>query len=146
MEVVTVNNTYSSGLRRLGAFIIDRIALWPLFSLFFWRWWSPFDYDFDVIHWGWHIWGFHVMHETIFILYFSLMESSRYQGTLGKIALGIKVVDHNNQRLEFPRALLRNLSKILSGFLLGLGYIMIIFDDRKQGLHDKIADTFVVKA
>lgn len=74
------------------------------------------------------------------------MESSRYQGTLGKIVMGIKVVDHNNQRLEFPRALLRNLSKILSGFLLGLGYIMIIFDDRKQGLHDKIADTFVVKA
>ena len=144
MEVSSVNNDYSSGMRRLGAFIVDRIALHMFFSLLIWRWWNPFDYDYDIIHWGWHIWGFNVIRETINIIYYSLMESSRYQGTLGKIAMGIKVVDHNNQRLEFPRALLRNLSKILSGFLLGLGYIMIIFDDRKQGLHDKIADTLVV--
>jgi uncharacterized RDD family membrane protein YckC len=59
--------------------------------------------------------------------------------------MGIKVVNKNNQPLDFSKALLRNLSKLLSAFILGIGYIMIIFDDRKQGLHDKIADTFVVK-
>ena len=73
------------------------------------------------------------------------MESSKYQATLGKMAMGIKVVNYNGQRLDFTKALLRNLSKFLSAFILGIGYIMIIFDDRKQGLHDKIADTFVVK-
>lgn len=146
MQVVSVNNDYASGTRRLGAFIIDWLALHIIFSLLIWRWiWNPFDYDFNIIHWGLHIWGLHLIRGTITILYYAAMESSRYQATIGKIVLGVKVVDHNNQRLEFPRALLRNVSKILSGFILGIGYLMIIFDDRKQGLHDKIADTFVVK-
>lgn len=73
------------------------------------------------------------------------MESSKYQATVGKIVMGIKVVNKNGQGLDFSKAMLRNLSKILSAIIMGIGYIMIIFDDRKQGLHDKIADTFVVK-
>jgi uncharacterized RDD family membrane protein YckC len=73
------------------------------------------------------------------------MESSQYQATLGKMALGIKVVDQNNERISLGRAVLRNLSKYLSYLILCIGYIMIIFDERKQGLHDKIADTFIVK-
>jgi uncharacterized RDD family membrane protein YckC len=73
------------------------------------------------------------------------MESSHYQATFGKIALGIKVVNHNGQRLTFQKALLRNVSKIISSILFGIGFIMIVFDSRKQGLHDKIADTFTVE-
>jgi uncharacterized RDD family membrane protein YckC len=105
-------------------------------------------WDFDFWHSGYALgllFFYKAVKFTIFLLYFSAMESSQYQGTLGKIVMGIKVVDHNNQRLDFSRALLRNLSKVLSAFLLGIGYIMIIFDSRKQGLHDKIADTYVVK-
>ena len=78
------------------------------------------------------------------MLYYSYMESSKYQATLGKLALGIKVTDVRGGSIDFSKALLRNLSKYLSAFILYIGYIMIIFDDRKQGLHDKIADTLVV--
>jgi uncharacterized RDD family membrane protein YckC len=72
------------------------------------------------------------------------MESSKYQATIGKLALGMKVTDVRQQPIDFSKALLRNLSKYLSALILWIGYIMIIFDDRKQGLHDKIADTLVM--
>lgn len=77
-------------------------------------------------------------------LYFALMESSPYQGTVGKIALGIKVTDLEGNRIGFGRATGRHFSKILSGLILCVGYIMAAFTDKKQGLHDMLANTLVV--
>lgn len=77
-------------------------------------------------------------------LYFALMESSPYQGTVGKIALGIKVTDLDGHRIGFGRATGRHFSKILSGLILCVGYIMAAFTDKKQGLHDMLANTLVV--
>lgn len=77
-------------------------------------------------------------------LYFALMESSPYQGTVGKIALGIKVTDLDGNRIGFGRATGRHFSKILSGLILCVGYIMAAFTDKKQGLHDMLANTLVV--
>jgi uncharacterized RDD family membrane protein YckC len=155
MQVISINNVYSSALRRLAAFLVDQIAISVILNLFLVFRWGAFpgvhlhDWDYHArwfdLNWAFGLWWVHVARTTIWVIYFALMESSKYQATLGKIALGIKVVDQNNQRLQFNKALLRNLSKLLSSFLLGIGYIMIIFDERKQGLHDKIADTFVVK-
>jgi uncharacterized RDD family membrane protein YckC len=78
-------------------------------------------------------------------LYFALLTSSSKQATIGKMALGMRVTDLNGQRINFGRATLRYFSKILSGMLLGFGYLMVAFTDRKQGLHDMIAGTLVVK-
>jgi uncharacterized RDD family membrane protein YckC len=78
-------------------------------------------------------------------LYFALMESSSKQATLGKLAVGIKVTDANGNRLSFWRATGRFFAKILSGLALGIGYLMIAFTKNKQGLHDMIAGTIVVK-
>jgi uncharacterized RDD family membrane protein YckC len=48
--------------------------------------------------------------------------------------------------IGYGRAALREVfGKFLSTLLLGIGYLMVAFDDRKQGLHDKIADTCVIK-
>jgi uncharacterized RDD family membrane protein YckC len=80
----------------------------------------------------------------IWIGYFSGMESSRLQGTLGKLAVRIKVADRNGEQLTRPNALRRFLSKILSGTILSMGFLMAGWDERKQALHDKIADTFVI--
>ena len=79
------------------------------------------------------------------ILYFSIMEASKYQGTLGKMALGLKVTDMNGQPLDFPKALLRNLGKIISGMLLLIGYILAGITEKKQALHDIIAGALVVR-
>ncbi|HEC84255.1 MAG: RDD family protein [Candidatus Parabeggiatoa sp. nov. 2] len=78
-------------------------------------------------------------------LYFTLLESSSWQATLGKKALGIKVTDEQGNRIGFGRANGRYWSKILSALILGIGFLMVAFTQRKQGLHDIIAGTLVIK-
>lgn len=77
------------------------------------------------------------------ILYYTLMESSERQATLGKMAVGIKVGDAHGNKISFANALGRYFAKIISAIILGIGFLMVAWDDRKQGLHDKIADTYV---
>lgn len=79
-----------------------------------------------------------------FWLYFAGMESSRHQGTLGKMALGIKVTDLSGQPIGFGRACGRHFSKIISGIILGIGYLIAAFTPKKQALHDMIAGCLVV--
>ena len=80
-----------------------------------------------------------------FWMYFAGMESSRYQGTLGKVMLRIKVTDLSGQPISFGRACGRHFSKIISGILLGIGYLMAAFTQKKQALHDMIAGCLVVE-
>ncbi len=77
-------------------------------------------------------------------LYFALMESSSQQGTLGKMALSIKVTDMNGNRISFGRATGRYFAKIISSLTLCIGYIMAGFTQQKQALHDIIAGCLVV--
>jgi uncharacterized RDD family membrane protein YckC len=86
-----------------------------------------------------------IIGQVVQILYFTLMESSKYQATIGKLALGIIVTDMNGGKLDFVKALIRNVSKIVSGIILLIGYIMAAFTEKKQALHDIIAGTLVVK-
>ncbi|MFN5171224.1 MAG: RDD family protein [Cyclobacteriaceae bacterium] len=81
---------------------------------------------------------------VVWVLYHTLMESSKMQATVGKMALSIKVTDVNGAKLDFVKALIRNLSKIVSTMILFIGYIMAAFTEKKQGLHDIIAGTLVV--
>lgn len=66
--------------------------------------------------------------------------------TPGKMALRIKVIRTNGRPLTYGRAALREFpGKLISSLLLGVGYLMVAFDSQKQGLHDRIADTYVIK-
>jgi uncharacterized RDD family membrane protein YckC len=78
-------------------------------------------------------------------LYFALMESSERGATVGKMAMGLRVVTSNGQRLSFLNASGRYFAKIISAFILMIGFIMIAFTDKKRGLHDIIAGTLVIK-
>jgi len=78
-------------------------------------------------------------------LYFALMESSRRGATLGKMAVGLRVVTGAGQRLSFANATGRYFAKFISALILGIGFIMVAFTERKRGLHDMIANTLVVK-
>lgn len=80
------------------------------------------------------------------VAYFAGMESSESQATIGKKAMGLIVTDLDGNRISIGKAILRYLAKILSGCLLLIGYIMILFTEKKQGLHDIIAGTVVVRA
>lgn len=77
-------------------------------------------------------------------VYFASMESSTYQATLGKMALGIRVCDLDGNRVSFGRASGRHFAKMLSALLLLVGYVMAAFTAKKQGLHDMIASTLVI--
>ncbi len=75
---------------------------------------------------------------TLFIYY--------RQATPGKMLLGLKVVDAKTLgKLSFGQALGRQLSYIVSSLVLMLGFIWVAFDGRKQGWHDKLAGTVVIR-
>lgn len=78
-------------------------------------------------------------------LYEALMESSSYQATLGKMIFGLKVTDLYGNRIDFARATGRHFAKFLSAMILCVGFIMVGFTERKQGLHAMIAGTLVRK-
>jgi uncharacterized RDD family membrane protein YckC len=78
-------------------------------------------------------------------LYFAFFESGEYQATPGKMLLKIKVVDMHFNRITFANASGRFFSKILSGMILFIGFLMVIWTPYKQGLHDQVARTFVIK-
>lgn len=77
-------------------------------------------------------------------LYSAILESSSKQATYGKQAIGIKVTDMNGNRISFARASGRHFAKIVSSIILGIGYIMAGFTEKKQALHDKMFDCLVV--
>lgn len=77
-------------------------------------------------------------------LYYALMESSDKQATLGKMAVGIIVTDENNNRISFGKASGRFFAKIVSALALYIGFIMVGFTRKKQGLHDIMATCLVL--
>jgi uncharacterized RDD family membrane protein YckC len=85
----------------------------------------------------------YVIQVVIAFIYFTTMESSLLQGTYGKHMLKMKVTDGYGERISFGRASIRHISKFLSAILLFIGFIMVAFTKKKQGLHDKIAETVV---
>lgn len=128
---------YAGFWRRFVASVVDSILLTVIFNLLMW-----------------FVLPESLKNSQVFLflitiiptwLYYALLESSAKQGTLGKVILGMKVVDYNNQRISFARATGRYFSKIISAVILMIGFIMVAFTAKKQGLHDMIAGTLVVK-
>ena len=78
-------------------------------------------------------------------LYFAGFQSSRWQATVGMKALGLKVIDKAGGRLTFERATVRFFAGIVAMLPVGLGCLMVAWTKRKQGLHDKIAGTYVAR-
>lgn len=79
------------------------------------------------------------------IMYYVFLESSEYQGTLGKQALKLKVTDIDGNRISGITAFLRHCSKFLSAIICGMGFLLPIIDEKNQALHDKLVYTLVVK-
>ncbi len=89
--------------------------------------------------------GFRLAGGVLWWLYFAIMESSAWQATLGKKALGLYVTDYDGRKISFARATGRHFAKILSTLILFIGYMMAGFTARKQALHDMIAGCLVLK-
>jgi uncharacterized RDD family membrane protein YckC len=66
--------------------------------------------------------------------------------TVGKKAVGIRVVDRTTgQPIGTGRGVGRFFARYLSGFLCGLGYLWMLWDDESQTWHDKIVSSVVVR-
>ncbi|MCG7344070.1 RDD family protein [Sporosarcina sp. ACRSL] len=123
-----VSQKYAGFWVRFGAFVIDSL-LWGVFavSVVF----LPIEESLlgligIVVPW----------------LYYAMLESSSWQGTIGKLVCGIQVTDSEGNRISFIRASFRYVFHIFSSILL-IGYIMAAFTQRKQALHDFMANTTV---
>ena len=87
---------------------------------------------------------------VITILYKPIMEASGYQGTFGKSFLNMKVVDKNGRRITMTKSFVRTIVYILQITIPGinlvswLAFLMIAFTEENQGLHDIVAETYVV--
>lgn len=123
---------YAGFWRRVGALLIDSILLSVVFGPLY------LALRDQVQTW-------YALETGASWLYYALMESSPRQATLGKMALGIIVTDMEGRRIGFGRATGRYFAKIISALILGIGYLMAAFTARKQGLHDIIVGTLVVK-
>ena len=147
MEPQNTTFSYAGFWKRFAAFIIDRfIVSIGGFVIGF-----IFGIPYDVLTGKAEFVGFADDYILSFILSFLLvwiyqtvMESSIKQATLGKMALGIIVTDLSSKRVSFGKASCRYFGQILSGFILGIGFLMIAFTAKKQGLHDKMAGCLVV--
>jgi len=64
--------------------------------------------------------------------------------TLGQMVAHVQVVRTDGKPVDLRTAVLRYLGYIVCVLTLGIGFLMVAFDDRKQGLHDKIANTYVI--
>jgi predicted Zn finger-like uncharacterized protein len=93
--------------------------------------------------------------ETAFIVhFFSYLISFTYYifftgycgQTPGKMVLRIKVVRQDGSPIGYGRAAFREVpAKFLSGIIFGIGYLMVLFDEQKRALHDRMSDTYVIK-
>jgi len=134
---------YAGFWRRFGAVMIDTIPLAAMSWIVGSATKTPSMYWWDVEDTA-DVRGF-LFGALIAWLYFALSESSRTQATLGKMIVGLYVTDEDGRRLTLRRATGRHFGKYISGVLLGIGFLMAGFTARKQGLHDILAKTLVLK-
>jgi uncharacterized RDD family membrane protein YckC len=83
---------------------------------------------------------------VLWVLYCTLMEASRLQGTLGKRLVGAVVVMENGDPINLRQSFIRNATKIISTLPLFLGCIWAAFNPQRQTWHDRFAKTYVVSA
>ena len=112
---------------RVGAFFLDALFLNLAFGLLAWV--SLYLY--------WLLLPFGTF------LYYGLCEGSSLGASPGKRICGLIVVDEAGMPLDFGQAFLRSLCRCLSALILGIGFLIGLFDAQGRALHDRLAKTFV---
>lgn len=150
-----MNSRYGGFWRRAAAFLIDQIILYGIYLAFFLIGVLSFASGHltrgDLFSAGaasfagsWFMTAYWGAVVVVNALYFTFFVGVKGQ-TPGKMILGLKVVPADNGIMTFGTAFLRWVGYIVSSLFFYLGFFWIAFDFRKQGWHDKIAGTLVVR-
>ena len=130
---------YAGFWRRLLAVVLDTLVLWIPVYVFRWM----IDEE------RWNPWVFHFVDwcqmTVIWTIYYGILESSKHQGTVGKMVLRLKVTDVEGGRISFLRACGRYLAQWLSLLPVGIGFMMIGWTRKKQGIHDMVCGCLVIR-
>jgi uncharacterized RDD family membrane protein YckC len=152
MQTEETRTEYAGFWRRLGGFLIDLALLIAIFACAFFG--IAIMAGVAAVLTGQHIPepGTRTIGLLLLLLqfgipigYYSFFESGRTQATPGKRMLDIYVTDLNGGRITLARALGRYFGKYLSSMLNGVGFVMCVWTDRSQCLHDKLANTLVMR-
>jgi uncharacterized RDD family membrane protein YckC len=144
-EQVLVKDNYAGFWLRVSAFLIDFITIFCAWSFIWLLFQLPVPANAQVLFSGKLALFINPLGLLTGWLYYSIFESSKFQATPGKAILGLQVTDYNYNRISFGRGVGRFFGKYLSVLILFVGYLMVGFTKTKQGLHDRVARTFVLK-
>ncbi|MCK9274822.1 MAG: RDD family protein [Syntrophales bacterium] len=139
---------YGGFWRRAVAFSIDHIILIVFITIlnFALRNAVPFmDFSSDASEWSFSFLIPYFGTSAIFnMIYFTFFHSAGGQ-TPGKMLLGLKVIKTSGEPVTPGVAFLRWAGYLISRIVLMLGFLWVAFDPKKQGWHDKIAGTYVIR-
>ena len=135
-------------LTRLVAYIIDGIIItvgvWIIYAIFGLGGFAAGQATSEVVFTTTHAIGL-ILAIVWSIGYIIVFWSVKGQ-TPGKMIMGIKIISTDGSPIGVGKAILRLIGYAISGIVFYLGFLWIIWDKDKQGWHDKIAGTYVVKA
>lgn len=157
---------YANFGERLIALIIDGIIFWCIyliiFRIFFPSSFSNFDYGnliqeiysgkFNPLEYFNNLLRFFLSWIIFFLItiFYNIFLIGKFGATMGKMIVGIKVVDENGRKISYGTAFIRefivkNLVYPIIFFIFYLGYLWALWDKKRQTWHDKIARTIVIK-
>lgn len=128
MNYAIATTEYAGFWRRFGAIMIDGILIAVVGLLF--KIIGLYSVGLDIL---------------LALLYTPFFEASELQATPGKALLDMRVVNMSGGRITFKKAFIRYLVRIVSGLLICFGFLMMLFTEKKQTLHDLAAETLVVR-
>lgn len=134
-----INIEYAGFWVRVGAALIDLVVWYILFMALLVAVMISLDVLFNILI---SQSGLEFVLYFIIILLFATFEGRG--ASPGKYLLGLRVVDQEGYVIGFPGGIIRMLLKCFSLAIFGFGLLSIGWDPKKQGLHDKILNTYVV--
>lgn len=136
---------YAGFVTRLIAWIIDHMVISGVFFIIGWIGSFVIDtFQFMGDTSSLVVLGLVVLFNFLFYIFYFIGLWMLSGQTLGKYIMGLRIVRTNGERLKFRNAVVRFFGVFLSALMLYLGYIIVLFDNRRQAIHDKLAGTIVV--
>jgi uncharacterized RDD family membrane protein YckC len=134
IKEIRIGAEYAGFWRRFVAYILDVIILGFIQA--------PLSFILLILPYSYYYY-FGPIISVLYIVGFWAKKSR----TPGKMALGITIVTEDGKSISTGRALIRYFGYIVCGFSpFWLGFWWIIWDKKKQGWHDKLANTYVIKS